>query len=333
MLQNTISPGIQALNERELSSFSNATGWLNSKPLKTADLKGKVVLVNFCTYTCINWIRTLPYIRLWATKYKNQGLVVIAVHTPEFSFEKKFDNVTRAIKYRSIDYPVALDNNYSIWRAFNNAYWPALYFIDTKGRIRHHQFGEGGYEQSEKIIQQLLAESGVKDIDKETVSANAGGIEVAADWNSLRSNENYLGYERTRDFSSPGIAKSDENYLFAAPDTLILNEWALVGEWTMKKQSIVLNKKGGRILYRFHARDLHIVMGPLIPGTSMKFRVLIDGQPPATAQGTDVDEQSYGIITEQKIYQLIRQSENIIDRQFEIEFFDAGVEAFSFTFG
>lgn len=319
--------------EDNFSSLSNATGWLNSKPLKTSDLKGKIVLINFCTYSCINWIRTLPYVRSWAAKYKDHGLVVIGVHTPEFPFEKKLDNVSRAIKDMNLSYPIATDNDYTIWRAFNNEYWPALYFIDAKGKIRHHQFGEGGYEESEKIIQQLLTESGVKNIDKELVTANASGIEVAADWNSLQSNENYLGYERTQNFSSPGKIKLDNMYVFVAPEKLKVNEWALAGEWTMKKQSIVLNKTKGRILYRFHSRDIHIVMGPVIPGTSVRFRVLIDGQPPATAQGTDVDEHGYGIVTEQKLYQLIRQSDNITDRQFEIEFFDAGVEAFAFTFG
>jgi hypothetical protein len=301
--------------------------------LKAADLEGKVVLIDFCTYTCINWLRTLPYVRSWDEKYKDKGLVVIGVHTPEFSFEKNIDNVRRSIKDMMIEYPVALDNDYELWHAFKNEYWPALYFIDAKGRIRHHQFGEGDYEQSEKIIQQLLAEAGVKDIGKELVSVNAEGIEAAADWNSLQSNENYLGYERTQNFSSPGNARLDRSYSYTAPAKLILNQWALAGDWKMKKESIVLNKTNGRILYRFHARDLHIVMGAEMQGTSVRFRVLIDGQPPATSHGIDIDEQGYGTVTGQRLYQLIRQSNAIIDRQFEIEFFDPGVEVFSFTFG
>jgi hypothetical protein len=319
--------------EEELPSINNATSWLNSKPLKDTGLKGKVVLINFCTYTCINWLRRLPYVRSWEAKYKDQELVVIGVHTPEFSFEKNIDNVRRAIKDTHVDYPVVLDNDYEIWHAFKNEYWPALYFIDAQGHIRHRRFGEGSYEQSEKIIQLLLAESGANGINKELVSVNATGIEVAADFNSLQSNENYLGYERTQNFSSPGKVSVDKKHVFVAPEKLIVNQWSLAGEWTMTRQSVVLNNTNGRILYRFHARDLHLVMGPAMPGTSIKFRVLIDGQPPATAKGTDVDDQGYGIVTTQKLYQLIRQSKSIIDRLFEIEFFDAGVEAFSFTFG
>ncbi len=331
--QDMTLPTFQLSTQHELSSLSNASGWLNTKPLKSADLKGKVVLINFCTYSCINWIRTLPYVRSWAAKYQDRGLVVIGVHTPEFGFEQNIENVRSAIKDRKVDYPIALDNDYTIWNAFNNAYWPALYFIDAKGQLRHQQFGEGGYEQSEKIIQQLLAEAGVKDMDQPLASVYGEGAEAAADWNSLQSGENYLGYERTQQFSSPGNARPGRNYSYKAPEKLMLNEWALSGDWKMKKQSIELNTANGRILYRFHARDLHLVMGAGTHTTLVKFRVLIDGKPPAAAHGSDIDEQGYGVLSEHRLYQLIRQPDSIIDRQFEIEFFGSGVEAFAFTFG
>lgn len=319
--------------EGELPSLSGATGWLNTKELKTADLHGKVVLINFCTYSCINWLRTLPYIRSWAAKYKARGLVVIGVHTPEFPFEENADNVQRAIEAMKINYPIALDNSYSIWSAFENQYWPALYCIDAEGHIRHHQFGEGGYEKSEKIIQQLLEEAGGKNIPKELVTVNAQGIEVAADWNNLQSYENYVGYGRTQNFSSPGGAKLHKSTVYTAAVKLALNEWALEGEWLMRKGSIVLNKLHGRILYCFHSRDVHLVMGPGVADTSVKFRVLIDGRAPRGNHGIDIDDEGYGFVNEQRLYQLIRQSGSIVDREFTIEFFDSGVEAFSFTFG
>ena len=319
--------------EGELPSLSSATGWINTKQLSAADLRGKVVLINFCTYSCVNWLRTLPYIRSWAAKYKIQGLVVIGVHTPEFDFEENIENVQRAIKEMKIDYPIALDNEYAIWGAFDNQYWPALYCVDAKGHIRHHQFGEGGYEQSEKIIQELLIEASGKDIAEELVTVNGEGIEAAADWSSLQSYENYVGYGRTQNFSSPGGARLHKNTLYAAPAKLVLNQWALDGEWMMRKGSIVLNKSHGRILYCFHARDLHLVMGPGVPGTSVKFRVLIDGKPPAANHGSDIDGEGYGVINEHRLYQLVRQQGNIVNRQFEVEFFDTGVEVFSFTFG
>ncbi len=319
--------------EGELPSLSNATGWINTKPLKSTDFKGKVVLINFCTYSCINWLRTLPYVRSWASKYKEQGLVVVGVHTPEFTFEKNIDNVRKAIADIKIDYPIAIDNDYAIWRDFKNQYWPALYFIDGQGHIRHHQFGEGDYEQSEKIIQQMLAETGRKDISKELVSVKGEGIEAAPDWNNLQSNENYLGYERTDNFSSPGNAKLNKHFVYAAPAKLLLNQWALVGDWTMRKESILLNKTNGKILYRFHARDVHLVMGPGLSGNPVKFRVLIDGNPPLSHHGKDIDELGYGMVSEYRLYQLIRQSNSIVYRQFEIEFFNPGAEAYSFTFG
>ena len=319
--------------EGEMASLSGATGWLNSPPLTTAGLRGKVVLVDFWTYTCINWLRTEPYVRAWAEKYKSQGLVVIGVHTPEFAFEHDVDNVRRAVKDMRIDYPVALDNNYAIWNAFKNEYWPALYFVDAQGRIRHHQFGEGGYDQSERVIQQLLSEAGASGISREFVSVDARGAEAPADWDNLKSRENYVGFERTENFSSSGRAVLDKPHVYAAPARLKLNDWALAGDWTVGKPFVALNKPNGRIVYRFHARDLHLVMGPAARGAPVRFRVLIDGQPPGAAHGTDVDDQGNGTVTEQRLYQLIRQPKPVVDRQFEIEFLDSGVQAFAFTFG
>jgi thiol-disulfide isomerase/thioredoxin len=320
-------------SESGLASLERANEWLNSPPLTAAALRGKVVLIDFWTYTCINWLRTLPYVRAWAEKYKDQGLVVIGVHAPEFAFEKDINNVRAAVKAMQVEYPVVVDNEHVIWRSFENQYWPALYFIDSQGRVRHHHFGEGSYEQSEMIIQELLAEAGTGGIDREPVSVDARGIEAPADWGSLKSAENYVGYERTERFVSPGGAVLDRPRMYDAPARLRLNEWALSGDWTMKKDTAALNKADGRIAYRFHARDLHLVMGPPAPGTSVRFRVLIDGQPPRTAHGIDVDEQGIGTVTEQRLYQLIRQPKPITDRQFEIEFLGSGVEVFAFTFG
>jgi hypothetical protein len=252
---------------------------------------------------------------------------------PEFAFEKNVDNVRRAAKDMRVDYPIAIDSDFAIWRALKNEYWPALYIVDAQGRIRRHQFGEGDYEQSERIIQQLLSEAGVGGIGHELVSVDSRGAEAAADWDSLKSPENYFGYERTENFASPGGAVSDKRRVYAAPAKLRLNHWALAGDWTMQKQATVLNKPNGRIAYRFHARDLHLVMGPAVGGTSVRFRVLVDGQPPRAAHGIDVDDQGNGTVTEQRLYQLIRQPKPIADRQFEIEFLDSGVEAFAFTFG
>jgi thiol-disulfide isomerase/thioredoxin len=332
--QQTTTPGaVQLPVEGDLPSLGSASEWLNSQPLTAAGLRGRVVLVEFWTYTCINWLRTLPYVRAWAEKYKDQGLVVIGVHAPEFAFEKSLDNVRRAAKDMRVDYPIAIDSEHLIWRAFKNEYWPALYFVDAQGQIRHHQFGEGGYEQSERIIQQLLAEAGTRGIGPELVSVDARGAEAAADWDSLKSPENYVGHERTENFASPGGAVLDKPRVYAAPARLRLNQWALAGDWTVEKEATRLNKANGRIAYRFHARDLHLVMGPATRGTSVRFRVLIDGQPPGAAHGVDVDAQGNGTVAEQRLYQLIRQPKPIGDRRFEIEFLDPGVEAFAFTFG
>jgi thiol-disulfide isomerase/thioredoxin len=326
-------PTGQIAGQTELASLERANEWLNSPPLTPSALRGKVVLIDFWTYTCINWRRTLPYVRAWAEKYRDQGLVVIGVHAPEFAFEKNLINVRWAVNDMRIDYPVAVDNDHVIWRAFSNQYWPALYFIDAQGRVRHHHFGEGAYEQSEMIIQELLREAGVAGVSREPASVDARGLDAAADWGSLKSPENYLGFERTENFVSPGGTVSDKPRMYDPPARLRLNEWALSGDWTVKKDTAVLNKAGGSITYRFHARDLHLVMGPAAPGTSVRFRVLIDGQPPGAAHGVDVDELGNGTVTEQRLYQLIRQPKPIADRQFEIEFLDSGVEAFAFTFG
>jgi thiol-disulfide isomerase/thioredoxin len=333
-LSQRFSPATARLpSDGELPSLGKATEWLNSPPLTAAGLRGKVVLIDFWTYTCINWQRSVPYVRAWADKYRDQGLVVIGVHAPEFAFERNLDNVRQFTRDLKVDYPVAIDNDFAIWRAFDNQYWPALYLIDAQGRMRYHQFGEGEYEQSEKVIQQLLAEAGHAGIGRELVAVDGGGAEAAADWGDLKSPENYLGYERTENFASPGGAVPNQDHAYAVPARLDLNQWALAGEWTMGKQATALNKANGRIVYRFHARDLHLVMGPAARGTSIRFRVLIDGQPPGLAHGSDVDAQGNGTVTGQRLYQLIRQPKPIVDRQFEIEFLDPNAEAYAFTFG
>ena len=320
-------------SEGELPSFAGATTWLNSPPLDAASLRGKVVLIDVWTYTCINWLRTLPYVRAWAEKYKNQNLVVIGVHSPEFEFEKNLDNVRRAAKDMRVDYPIAVDSDHAIWRALKNDYWPALYIVDAKGHIRHHQFGEGGYEQSERIIQQLLTEAGASGVGRDLVSVDARGAEVAADWNSLQSPENYVGYARSENFASAGGWARDKRKVYAIPTRMRLNEWALAGDWTVQPQAIVMNERNGRIAYRFHARDVHLVMGPAAGGMPVRFRVLVDGKPPGAAHGFDVDEQGNGTVREQRLYQLLRQPKPIVDRLFEIEFLDPGAEAYAFTFG
>jgi thiol-disulfide isomerase/thioredoxin len=320
-------------DEGELPSLDGATGWLNSPPLTPAGLRGKVVLVDFWTYTCINWLRQLPYLRAWADKYSGHGLVVIGVHTPEFSFEGTFDNVREAVEEMRIDYPVAIDNDYAVWRAFDNHYWPALYFADAQGRIRHHHFGEGEYEQSEMVIQQLLADAGHADAGDGLVLVEADGLEAPADWGTLRSAENYAGYARTENFASPGGAVRDESHLYAIPARLLLNQWALSGDWTMGEEAATLNAPDGRIACRFHARDLNLVMGPAASGSPVRCRVLIDGQPPGEAHGTDIDNDGTAVVAWQRVYQLIRQPGQISDRTFEISFIDPGARAYSFTFG
>jgi thiol-disulfide isomerase/thioredoxin len=316
---------------RQVVALGRAKQWLNAPPLSTTTLAGKVVLVQFGTYTCINWLRTLPYIRAWVQKYR-QGLIVIGVHTPEFAFEKDLANVRRAVQQMVIDYPTAIDNDYAIWRAFNNRYWPALYFVDARGRLRHQHFGEGEYAESEMAIQRLLAEAGASSVGG-VVSVTGSGVEAAADWDNLRSPEIYLGHDRTENFSSPGGAARSRSRVYAAPARLGLNQWALAGEWTMGNQPVSLNRPSGRIVCRFHARDLHLVMGPPRAGKPIRFRVSLDGQRPGSAHGLDVDGSGSGAVIDQRLYQLIRQPGPVVDRTLEIEFLDAGVEAFAFTFG
>jgi hypothetical protein len=292
-----------------------------------------VVLINIWTYTCINWLRQLPYVRAWAEKYKDRGLVVIGVHSPEFTFEKEVENVRRAVADLRVEYPVAIDSDHAIWRAFKNEYWPALYIVNAQGRIRHHHFGEGKYEQSERILQHLLGEAGIGGLGHELVAIAARGAEAAADWDSLQSPETYVGYERTAHFASTGGAVRDQRRVYAARERLRRNQWALAGEWTVGKQAAVLHTANGRIAYRFHARDPHLVMGPAARGTSVRLHVRLDGQPPGAAHGMDVDDQGNGMVTAPRLYQLIRQPPPIAERQFAIACSDAGVEAFALTFG
>ncbi|MBV8146261.1 MAG: thioredoxin family protein [Gammaproteobacteria bacterium] len=320
--------------EGELPPLEGAISWINSPPLMAAGLRGKVVLVDFWTYTCINWRRTLPYIQAWAEKYRDHGLVVIGVHTPEFSFEKELDNVRRETSAFQIHYPVAVDSEYAIWRAFHNQYWPALYIADAQGHIRHHQFGEGGYAEIERAIQELLTEAGRSGVPQDLVALQPNGAEKPADWSQVRSPESYVGYELAESFASPGSAVRDRQHTYTAPERLALNDWALVGAWTIGREAAVLQGAGGRIVYRFHARDLNLIMGPAAAGNSVKFRVTIDGEPPGAAHGLDIDEQGNGTLTsEPRMYQLIRQPGAIGDRLFEIEFTAPGVAAFDFTFG
>ncbi len=319
--------------EGEMPPLTGATAWINSSPLTSADLRGKVVLVEFWTYTCINWRRSHAYVRAWAEKYNEHGLVVIGVHTPEFPFEGEVENVRRAVQDMKISYPIAVDSDHAIWDAFQNNYWPAFYFVDAQGRIRHHQFGEGSYEQSEMIIQLLLIQAGSAGIGHELTAVNGQGFEAAADWADLRSPENYLGYDRTENFSSAGGAVLGKSHNYAVPTRLTLNQWALSGDWTMESGFASPEAAAGRIAYRFHARDLYLVMGSADPSKSIRFRITIDGAAPGTDHGLDVDAEGQGSVQEPRLYQLVRQSRPITDRTFEIEFLDAGSRAYDFTFG
>ena len=317
---------------RELASLGRATAWLNSLALTPESLAGKVVVVNFWTYTCINWLRTLPYVRAWSQRYR-QGLVVIGVHTPEFPIERNVDNVRHAVQQMGVEYPIVIDNDYAIWRAFDNQYWPALYVIDASGRIRQHHFGEGEYEASEIGIQRLLDEARIAGGGRGVASVEGRGVEAPADWEDLKSGENYVGYGRTERFASRGGIGPDRRRAYVVPGRLALNEWALGGEWTIGREATVLNGPTGRMAYQFHARDLHLVMGPGREGKPIRFRVLLDGHPPGNAHGLDIDASGNGVVVEPRLYQLIRQPKPIVDRQFEIEFLSSNVETFSFTFG
>jgi thiol-disulfide isomerase/thioredoxin len=319
------------LVEGRLPGFDGATGWLNSPPLDPAHLGGKVVLVDFWTYTCINWLRTLGYVRAWADRYRDHGLVVVGVHTPEFPFEREVDNVSRAAKQLAVEYPIALDSDYRVWRAFANHYWPAVYIADAEGRIRHHHFGEGGYAECEHVVQELLREAGGDGIPDDVVSITPEGFEAQADWSNLESPESYLGYEQAQNFASPGAAL-DQPRDYVVPDALKLNQWALSGNWTIERRASVLNGAEGRLAFRFHARDVNLVLRSRT-GASVPFRVAVDGEPPGDAHGLDVDEQGDGTLVEPRLYQLIREPGAIDDRTFEITLLAPGVEGYVFTFG
>jgi thiol-disulfide isomerase/thioredoxin len=332
------SPGLHGSSDAtpmrgDFPPLTGATEWLNSPPLSPAALRGKVVLVQFWTYTCINWLRAHPYVRAWADKYLDHGLVVIGVHSPEFEFEKSLVNVRRAVKDMAIAYPVAVDSEHEIWRAFRNQAWPAFYFIDAQGRMRHRHYGEGRYEESERVLQKLLVEAGSAGVSRDLASVTGRGLEAAPDWASLRSGENYLGHARTESFASPGGAVPGKRRAYTVPARLALNQWALSGDWTMNRDASVLNAANGRVVYRFHARYVHLVMGPAKQGSTVRFRVLVDGQPPGPARGLDLDERGGGTVAEQRLYQLVRQPQRPIERQIDIEFLDPGVEVYAFTFG
>jgi len=321
------------LTKSRLPSLDGATGWLNSDPLTPDGLRGKVVLVDFWTYTCINWLRTLGYVRAWAHAYADDGLVVIGAHTPEFWFERDVENVRWAAQTMNVDYPIAIDSEYAVWDGFANRYWPAVYIADKDGQIRHHQFGEGGYEACERMIQVFLREAGRDDIDDELVSVALEGFEVQADWANLQSPETYLGYEQGQNFASPGGATYDESRTYAVPDSMRLNSWALGGDWSVERGASILIGEEGRLAFRFHARDVNLVLGPPAPDTPIPFRVLVDGEPPGDAHGGDVDDQGSGTVVRQRLYQLVREPGAIRDRTVEIEFLAPGAEAYCFTFG
>jgi thiol-disulfide isomerase/thioredoxin len=324
---------VELLAEGPLASFEGATGWLNSEPLTPEGLRGRIVLVDFWTYTCVNWLRTLPYVRAWAAKYADAGLTVVGVHTPEFGFERDVDNIVARSRDFGVEYPVAIDSDYGIWRAFSNHFWPAIYIADGEGRIRYHHFGEEEYAMTEMVIQQLLHEAGAKDVEQELVMVEPRGLEVGADWRTLQSPETYTGYSQSTGFAQQDVAEFDESDEFERPDRLPLNHWSLEGDWTVTQDAATVNEAGGRIAFQFHARDVNLVMGPAAKGSSIPFRVFLDGQPAVAAHGSDVTADATGVLTDQRTYQLIRQTGPIADRRFEIEFEGAGAAAYCFTFG
>ncbi len=325
--------GSNAAQGSVLDGLSGATEWINTQPLTTAQLQGKVVLVDFWTYSCINCLRTLPYLRAWAEKYKDSGLVVLGVHTPEFPFEKDPSNVKKAVRDLGIPYPVVLDNNYAIWNVFKNEYWPAHYFIDVRGKIRYRHFGEGGYDESERWIQELLKERSGEQLPGGVVHVQAQGAEAAPETSEVQSPETYIGYQRAQNFASPGGLRRNTPSLYSIPTQLVLNQWALAGRWTDQGQTAVLASASGRIAFRFHARDLHLVLGPTADGKPVRFRVTMDGKAPGENHGMDTDEHGNGTVTEHRLYQLVRQKGAIEEHTFVIEFLSPGVQAFAFTFG
>jgi thiol-disulfide isomerase/thioredoxin len=305
----------------------DGTTWLNSAPLTSADVQGHVVAYDFWTYTCVNWLRTLPYRRAWADRYREHGLIVIGIHTPEFVFERELANVQEAVGVDRVDYPVVIDNDYTIWRAFDNHYWPALYVADADGVIRHHHFGEGGYKESEEVIKDLLAEAGARDLPRGVVDVDPDGVEVAADWEHLESPETYLGSARGQGF----VPVRNDARDYVVPDDLRLNQWALAGEWTIRQDAAFLDEGAGTIAYRFRARDVNLVMGSM--RGEIPFQVLIDGRPPGSSSGADCDQDGQGLVSQPRMYQLIRQRDSIDEHTFEITFATPGVGAYSFTFG
>ena len=320
-------------NDGPMPSLDGAVAWLNSAPLTRENLKGKVVLIDFWTYSCINCLRAIPYVEAWSEKYKNDGLVVIGVHTPEFAFEKDQANVSKAVQDLKITYPVAIDSNYAIWKAFNNEYWPAHYFIDAQGTIRYHHFGEGEYDKSEQVIQQLLKEKNANLKASGFVQVSASGAQAAADMDDIRSPETYIGFGRQENYVSPEKIKQDMPGLYTAPGRLDVNNWGLAGKWDVASERAMLLAAPGKIVFRFHARDLHLVLGPGKDGRPIRFRVLLDGGVPLDDHGVDVDSQGSGTVKEYRLYQLIRQKGKVEDRTFQIEFLDPDVQAFAFTFG
>ncbi len=318
--------------EGHLASFAGASGWLNSAPLTPEALRGRVVLVDFWTYTCVNWLRTLPFLRAWAAKYTDRGLTIVGVHTPEFGFEHEVDNVRTQARALGVEYPIALDNDYGVWRAFANHFWPAVYVADVQGRIRAHHFGEGEYAMTEMVIQQLLLDAGVAGIDQALVDVEPAGLEVAADWRTLQSPETYLGYGQGSGFASEPVAAFDQPHAYTLPP-LRLNQWALAGSWTVARHAAISAEPSGRIAFNVHARDVNLVMGPAVQGKAIAFRVTLDGRPPNADHGVDAGADGRGTVREQRTYQLVRQQGSIGDRLFEIEFLDGGVEAYCFTFG
>ncbi len=319
--------------EGRLPGFDSATGWLNSPRLTRDDLAGKVVLADFWTYTCINWLRTLAYVRAWHETYSGLGLVLVGVHTPEFWFEHDVDNIRWAAKEMRVEYPIAIDSDYGVWRDFGNRYWPAVYLADAEGRIRYHHFGEGDYAEGERAIQMLLREAGVEGVGDGLVSVAPEGFEVQADWSNLQSPETYLGYEQGRSFASTGGAVPDEAHLYEVPESLRLNQWALGGEWTIEAGAAVSTAAGGRIAFRFHARDVNLVLRAREEGASVPFEVRVGGAQPGDDAGGDVDAEGHGTLIQPRLYQLVRAQGPIAERTFEVEFGDAGVEAYVFTFG
>lgn len=323
----------QNFRQMPLPDLGGAVGWLNSPPLNGKSLRGKVVLVDFWTYTCINSLRPLPYVKNWAAKYKDIGFVVIGVHTPEFSFEKERVNVEHMTSALNITYPVAIDSNYSIWQAFHNEAWPAQYLIDGKGQVRFQHFGEGDYAEIERIVQMLLNENGATGLDGSTTSVSAVGFEAPPDWNDARSPETYIGYAQAHNFASPERLAKDSAASYNAPANLSLNHWGLVGSWNVNAESAVLQSAPGKVVFRFHSRDLHLVLSPTKDGKPVRFRVKLDAAAPGDNSGIDVAPEGTGVVREPRLYQLIRQKGPIADRTFEIEFLDPGVQALDFTFG